>query len=402
MTSALTRIYLPGASGTPASLIKSVFETPNSDITTSFVPGINLLSSEMIRRDSRVSGLFMQATLAAAQCDGRFRHLPLSYFAMAKWLRASPEFDICLVQVSPPDAAGRSSLGPAVEFTESIMRRAKRVVAVVNQAVPRVPHAPTLALADCAEVSEADMPLVGYDAGSADAAAQQIAERVAALIEDGATLQVGLGKVPQCLMNCLQSRRGLRLHSGMLSDGIIGLAESGALACDAEHVTTVVTGTPKLYEWIAQRQDIHLRGVEFTHDPLRLAAIENFVAVNSALEVDLFGQCNLEFVAGSAISGAGGAPDFSRAARLSRGGISIVALPASFGGGKGSRIRARLREDSIVSISRYDVDLVVTEFGVADLRGLSVYERAEAIIAIAAPFARAELTQQWYCLAQKM
>jgi acyl-CoA hydrolase len=402
MFEAFERIYLPGACGEPTCLLPVVFEADQLDITTGFAPGINTLTSEMIRPGSRVTGLFMQSGLRAAQRDRRFRHIPLSYFAMVKRLRESPAFDTCLVQVSPPDAKGRCSLGPAAEFTPEIMRRARRIVAAVNAQVPRVPNAATIALADCAVVVEADTPLAGYDVGDIDSVTETIAQRVAGRIGDGAALQVGLGKVPHALMAALKNRRGLRLHSGMLSDGVIELAASGALDRDWEHVTTVVVGKPELYRWIADRHDIHVRGIECTHDPVRLASIGNFISVNSALEVDLFGQCNLEFVAGRVISGAGGAPDFSRAARLSAQGLSIVALPATFGGGKGSRIRPWLGAGSTIAIPRNDVDLVVTEFGVADLRGLSVHERAEQLIAIAAPFARDALAAEWERIAGEL
>ena len=157
----------------------------------------------------------------------------------------------------------------------------------------------------------------------------------------------------------------------------------------------MLLGSADLYEWSKRQELIHVLGCDRIHDAIRLASIPRLVAVNSALSVDLFGQCNLETAGGRALSGAGGAPDFARAARLSPGGLSIVALPATVARGKGSRIIASEGAGSLVTLPRTDVDVVVTEEGAADLRGLSVPQRAEALIGIAPPHARAELTDQW-------
>jgi acyl-CoA hydrolase len=395
------RVFLPGASGAPNALADAVFATPDIHITTSFAPGVNRLSSEMIGPGSIVTGLFMQPGLALAQREGRFRHLPQSYAAMIKHLRAAPPFDCCIVQVSPPDAGGKCSLGPAAEFTPEVLRRAGRIIAVVNPNVPRLAHAPIITLKDCAQIIEAETPLTSYDVGAFDAASSSIAALVASCIGDGATIQTGLGKVPQALMAALRDRRNIRIHSGMISDGIMALAQAGALDPDWPHSTTAVLGSPALYDWLRGRTDIHVQGVEVTHDPARLAALPHFVALNSAVEVDLFGQCNLESVAGRAVSGVGGAADFAHAARLSPGGLSIIAMPAGFGN-DGSRIRPWLGAGSITSLPRTAADLIITEEGIADLRGLSVHERAAAIIAIASPAARAGLETAWREIAAKL
>jgi acyl-CoA hydrolase len=219
---------------------------------------------------------------------------------------------------------------------------------------------------------------------------------------DGSVLQLGLGKVPLTLSHLLRDRRRLRLHSGMLSDGMLDLAEAGALDNDFLHTACVLLGTTHFYERVSDFAPLRVVGCEVTHDARALMALDQFVAVNSALEVDLFGQCNLEHADGRAISGAGGAPDFARAARLSVGGRSIIALSAIHHGGKGSRIVPCLTGRAITSLSRVDVDYVVTEHGSATLTGASVHERAEAIIEIAAPGFRAELRQSWREIALRL
>jgi len=396
------RVFLPGASGEPGGLAGQVLATAGIEVTTSFVPGVNMFPAGWLETGARCTGFFMQPALTQAQRAGRYRHLPLSYAAAVAYFEAQPPFDACLVQLSPPDAAGRCSLGPAAEFTPAILRRARRVIAVINPNVPRLPHAPTWRLTDCAEVMETDTNLTAYDPGAPDAASESIAAHVASLVRDGATLQFGLGRVPTALYAKLGGHRGLKFHSGMLSDGIMALAAQGALAAGHIHKTTVILGTAALYDWAAGRADIAVTGCENIHLPRVLAGIEGLVAINSALEVDLFGQCNLELANGRAVSSAGGAPDFAHAARRSPGGLSIIALPASFGGGKASRIVPSLGPDTLTSLPRTDVDIVVTEDGIADLRHKSVYERAESLIEVAAPGFRADLRAAWAAIEKRL
>jgi len=389
------RIFLPGSSGEPTALVPRVFSVAGAQITTSFVPGVNKIPTAALAPGVRATGFFMQAGLADAQRAGTFRHLPLSYAAIVKWLDAEPSFDTVIIQVTPPNDAGICSLGPAAEFTPIVLRRAHRVVAVINPNMPFMPNAPVWRRADIDAVIEAETPLAVYDSGRADAVSDRIAAHVAALIDDGAVLQLGLGKVPAAICAQLVDRRRLKLHTGMVSDGIIALDAGGALAADWPHKTTVLLGSERLYNWARDRSDIHVAACDEIHAPRILSSIEGLVAINSALEVDLFGQCNLERAAGNAVSGAGGAPDFAHAASLSKNGFSIVALPATFGSAKGSRIKPVLGSDNLVTLPRTDIDIVVTEEGIADLRGRSVHERAERLINIAAAPFRAELTDAW-------
>jgi acyl-CoA hydrolase len=181
---------------------------------------------------------------------------------------------------------------------------------------------------------------------------------------------------------------------------MLDLAAAGALDMSFMHTTTVLVGSQRLYDEVKDFSPLRLQGVETTHHPLTLMALDRLVAVNSALEIDLFGQCNLENANGRAVSSAGGAPDFARAGRLSAGGRSIVAMQAAHP--KGSRIVPTLGEKAIVSLSRVDVSHVVTEFGVADLMGLGVHERAEALIEVAAPEHRNDLRSAWQAVAARL
>lgn len=392
-------VFLGGSSGEPLVLLDAWRDDPERtrglSVISSAVAGINRFDCEGWHDSSRLTGLFMQPACAAAQSSGRYRWLPYSYGGFARHLMDGREaIDVAVVMLSPPGPDGNHSLGLTAEFMPIVLRQAKRVLGIVNHAMPFVAHAPRIAPERLDATCVIDQPLTGYEPGGIDGGSQQIADLIAPFVDDGAALQVGIGKVPAALGKALTSRRGLRIQSGMIGEGFMQLQEAGALDPQWRHEGCAVVGSQQLYDWIADRTDYGVACCDRTHDPARLAGTAALVAVNSAVEVDLLGQCNLEHVSGRPISGVGGAPDFARAARLSAGGLSIVALPATAARGTASRICATLPPPHLASIPRYDVDIVVTEFGAADLRGLSVQERAERLTAIAAPAFRAELAEQ--------
>ena len=300
-------------------------------ITTSAVPGINAVPVDTLDPSAIVTGLFMQPGLRVAQREGRFCHLPLAFSGFVDVLRHRAAFDTCVVHVAPPDAEGRCSLGAAVEFTPLALAKSRRAFAVVNPNVPAVPGALSVPLDAFELVTESDDPLAVYDVGAPSRSAEAIAALTARFVEDGSTLQAGLGKVPEQLLAILHDRRGLRLQSGMLSDGALALSDAGALDPDFRHMSCVWVGSRDLYASLAGRSGFAVLSCEVTHDVRLLAESERFVSVNSALSVDLFGQANLEHAEGRAVSGVGGAADFAAAARLSRGGGSLQAQPAAHG-----------------------------------------------------------------------
>lgn len=396
--SAGDRVFLPGSTGEVPSLSAAISsgDGPPLAITTSFVPGIN---PPLARADRDAVTAPFASGPAGAQASGQMRQQPLSYGAFQRYLEGAA-FDAIVLQVGAPGADGRSSLGAAVEFAPTVMRKSRRLIAVVNPNVPDIPGAPSIRLADADLVVETDEALREYEVGAASTVSDSIARNVAAFVGTGAALQIGLGKVPDALLRLVADRRGLRLQSGMLSDGVRLLADAGALDPRFAHTSCVHVGTRGYYEWLRGREGFHVRGCEHTHSPATLAAVPGLVAVNSALSVDLFGQANLETLDGRAISGVGGAADFARAASLSPTGISIVALPATAGKVPASRIVQSL--DGVISLPRQDIDVVVTEFGAADLRGRSVMERATRLIAIADPSQHETLETAWRAIAARL
>lgn len=396
------QVFLPGSAGEVVALTEALCapDAPPLAITASFVPGINPIPISRLPVRGTFTGMFAQTDQSGAQADGRFRHIALSYGAFAAHLRDNCNFDTCIVQVAPPDRDGRCSLGLAVEFAPIAAAKSKRLVAVINPQMPQLPAAHAIALSDAALVVEQEAPLRLYDVGAPSAQAETIAGHVADFIDDGAAVQIGLGKIPDALLRWITDRKNLRLHSGMLSDGAKALFEAGSLDRNFVHTSCVHVGSSGYYAWLADRAEFAVRACDYTHSVGVLAAIDGFVAVNSALSIDLFGQANLEMLDKRMISGIGGSADFARGASLSRGGVSIVALPSTSSRGDTSRIVPIL--DGICAIPRADVGVVVTEFGAADLRGCSVIERAERIIEVAAPQHRGALQDAFREMAKQL
>jgi acetyl-CoA hydrolase len=300
--------------------------------------------------------------------------------------------DVVLVQLSPPDAGGRHSFGLGVDYLPAVLARARVVIAEVNRQVPWT-EGPTVPAEALDVVVTSDRPPVEYRRPEVGGVQRRIAVRVAELVEDEATLQLGLGAVPDAVLGALAGHRDLGVHSGQIGDGVAELMRAGVITnarktLDAGRtVAGLLMGSARLFGFAEDNPAIVLRETGYTHDLDVLAAQERFVAVNSAIEVDLSGQVNAEMAGADYVGAVGGAVDFLRGAGRSRGGLPVVALPST--AGRRSRIVARL--GGPVSTARSDAGVVVTEFGVADLRGLPLGARRDRLIAIAHPDHRAAL-----------
>jgi acyl-CoA hydrolase len=312
----------------------------------------------------------------------------LSYSQLAMQIRQGHcKADVVLVQVSAPNAQGQYSLGLSNDWLVPALHSARVVIAEVNAEVPWTHGALSLRDEDIdIKVTALHRPLE-YAAKAATDTEGRIAANVASLIEDGATLQVGLGGVASRVFSLLSDRRDLGFHSGLAIDALVDLAESGALTNARKTidrgftVAGILMGSRRLYDFAHHNSEFQMRGSEYTHDAQVLRSIDHFVAINSAIEVDLTGQVNAEVAAGAYVGAVGGAPDFIRAAHASRGGLPIIALPATEKGH--SRIVSNL--SGPVSTPRCDAGLIITEHGIADLRGLPLRLRIKRVIDIAAP-----------------
>jgi acyl-CoA hydrolase len=301
--------------------------------------------------------------------------------------------DVVFVQVSAPDQQGRHSLGLADDYLSPALDTARVVVAEVNDQVPWTFGARTLTEADWTASTRSSRPPAQMPVIEPAADIAGVAEQVARLVDDGATVQYGIGALPEAVLRALSSRRDLGIHSGLLTDAAMELLECGAVT--GAHKTVdpgvavggFVAGSQRLFRFVDRNPAVAVRGTRYTHDQEVLAAQHHLVAINAALEVDLSGQVNAEQIGRRYVGAIGGAADFLRGAARSRGGLPIIALPSTARGA--SRIVLRL--NGPVSTPRSDVGLVVTEFGAADLRGASLPQRAERLLAIAHPSHRAGL-----------
>jgi acyl-CoA hydrolase len=357
---------------------------PDLAFTGIFVPGLNK-PGYLLDTGARVTTFFMLPEFAG---NNRVDFRPLSYRDIRAWLGANTP-DAALVMVAPPGPDGRCSFGPVTDFIADLWEQIPVLIGHVNPHLPRTSGTPGIPLERfTAIIIDAPQLLRESDPGS-DAVSVRLAAHAAAFVPDGATVQAGLGRVPEAVLRGLTGKNGLAIHSGLIGDSTLHLLKSGALRRENPITAGVAIGTRALYEAIADPR-FTFRAPSFTHDIGTLARIERLVTINSAIEVDLEGQAHSEMTPSGFVSGPGGASDFAAGAR-GKDGLRMVVLPSTAANGAVSRIVPTGQAIGPVSLGRFDIDVVVTEHGAADLRGLSHAARRAAIVDIADPAHRERL-----------
>jgi 4-hydroxybutyrate CoA-transferase len=307
--------------------------------------------------------------------------------------------DIALIQVTPPDKEGFCSFGVSVDYTVAAAENARITIAQMNRNYPRTAGA-SIHVSKLTYIVEKDEPVIELNPPVIGDVEKLIGENVAALIPDGATLQLGIGAIPDAVLLFLKDKKDLGIHSEMFSDGAVVLAQAGVITNRKKTIHTgkftasFLMGTRKLYDFIDNNANVELLPVEHVNDPYIIGQYVNMVSINSALQVDLMGQVNAEMIGSRQFSGIGGQVDFVRGVSRAKNGKSIIALPSTASNGKISRIACELDRGAAVSTSRNDVHYIVTEYGAANLRGKSLRQRADALIAIAHPDFRAALFEE--------
>ncbi len=354
----------------------------------------------------RHNAFFIGKNVRRAVCEGRADFTPI-FLSEIPALIQSKHFriDVALIQVSPPDEHGFCSFGVGVECTRAATDVAKIVIAQVNPNMPRSLGDSFIHISRIDYCVETDVPLRELPQLEGDETPEElenyrkIGEHVASLIDDGATLQLGIGRIPDAVVRYLGDRKHLGIHSEMVSDGIIPLIEAGVITnqkktlLPGKVVTSFVLGSHELFEYIDNNPFFEFRPTQFTNDPFTIARNRKMVAINSAIEIDLTGQVCADSMGYKFYSGFGGQLDFIRGAARSEGGKPVIALPSTAKNGTISRITPHLREGAGVTTTRGDVHYVATEYGVVDLHGKTVRERIELLISIAHPKFRAELEE---------
>lgn len=321
--------------------------------------------------------------------EGTIDYVPSNFSEVPALLRERTSCSLLIATASPPDEHGLCSLGTNAEYVARLIGRVP-VFLEVNPQMPRTFGLNQVHLSQVVGWCEHDAPLVEVPPAEPDDRDHAIAAVIAERIPDGATVQSGIGAIPNAVLAALRDHRDLGIHSELLSDGVIDLVEGGAVTgVHKQHwphtvVATFALGTRRLYDWMDDNPGVQMLPVDLVNDPRRIGAEPNFVSINATSEVDLYGQCASETVAGQYYSGTGGQADFARGAMYSEGGRAFVVLHSTTHDGR-SRIGVSLTPGSVVSTMKNTVDHVVTEYGCADLRGRSLAERARALIGVAHP-----------------
>ena len=393
------RTLVVGCSGESLLFAEAVMRAGHAlgamTFTGIFVPGLNT-RTYLATPECRVETFFLTPELRAA--GSAVKLIPLCYADILARLRSVP-IDAALFMTTPPDADGNCGFGPVADFLAELWPRIPVRIAHINPRLPRVESPCRIPLSALTGYVEAEQELLGFAAGMDDSLPQTIGEHVARFVQDGSTIQMGLGKIPTAVLRALRGRRNLKIHSGLIPEAVVDLEDAGALAPGVSVTGGVAIGSARLYDRVASPAYC-FRPVSYTHAPRVVAGLQRPVSLNSALEVDLYGQAYAELGPDGLMSGPGGASDFARGV-WAGGGLRILALAASAAKGTTSRVVAPGESSGLVSLGRMDTDVVVTEHGAADLRGLDHEERAQALIAIAAPAHRQRLSESWAAVAKK-
>lgn len=346
----------------------------------------------------RHRALFIGENTRRAVQEGRADFMPIFLSEVPRLFRdGTLPLDAALIQVSPPDEHGFCSFGAEVGCTKPAAQAAKLVIAEVNRRMPRVLGDSFIHVSKLDCIVEVDYPLPEAPQAGATDAHRQIGKWIADLIPDGATLQLGIGSIPDAVLAEIRDKRDLGVHTELFSDGVIDLVERGVITNERKtlHPGKIISGflfgSQRLYDFAQDNAMIELHPSDYVNDPYIIAQNDQMIAINSAIEVDLTGQACADSIGPIFYSGIGGQVDFVRGAARSRGGKPIIALPASAKEGTVSRIVPQLKPGAGVVTSRGDIHYVVTEYGVACLHGKTIRERARALIDIAAPSFREEL-----------
>lgn len=399
-------VYIQAAAGAPQKLIDAlVARAPhleNVSIYHLHTEATAAYVNPEYKGIFEVFSLFIGSNVRKAIWEGRANFIPCFLSEVPILFRKGTiPLDVALIQVSAPDRHGFCSLGVSVESTRAAMQTAKHVIAQVNEQMPRTHGDGIIHISEIDALVEGNMPLPQTLLPPANAVEDQIGNHIASMIEDGSTLQMGIGNIPNSVLAKLTNHKNLGIHTEMFSDGVIPLVEKGVVnnknkkVHPGKIVSGFVIGSQKLYDFIDDNPMVNMLDIEYVNDVRVIRKNPKAVSINSAIEVDLTGQVCADSIGSKFFSGVGGQMDFIRGASLSEGGKPIIALPSSTKKNQ-SKIVPILKPGAGVVTTRAHVHYVVTEFGVADLYGKSIKQRIHAMIDISHPDHREELERQAY------
>lgn len=396
------QIYLQCAAAVPSILLDALVarapELHDVGVVHLHVEGPGPHLAPEMAGHFRHRALFIGPNARAAVNDGRADYVPVFLSDVPHLFDSGTlPLDVVFVNATPPDAHGFCSLGTSVEAMHAAIRAARTVIVQFNRAMPRTLGESFIHVRDIDFAIEVDQPPYEHAIGEIGEVERRIGEYIADLVPNGATLQLGIGTIPAAVALALRDKRDLGIHTEMFTDSVVDLVEAGVVTGERKErnrgkiVTAFLMGSPRLYAFVHDNPMVEMRSVDFTNDTHVIRSFTHMIAINSAIEVDLTGQVVADSIGRRLYSGVGGQMDFIRGAALAPEGRSIIALPSTAAGGAVSRIAATLQEGAGVVTTRAHVRTVVTEWGVAELFGKGLRERASALIGIAHPDMREDL-----------
>ncbi len=398
------RVFVQGAAMTPNTLINALCEQrytelENVEVISIHTDGEVKYALPPYNKAFKINSCFVGGNVRKAVNTNQGDYIPIFLSEIQLLFRKNIlPLDVAIVQVSPPDRHGYCSLGVSVDVALPAIQTAKKVLAQINPQVPRTHGDGIIHISNIDFAVEVDMPIHTYEPTELSETDQMIGKHVAGLIEDGATLQLGIGNIPNAVLANLQNHRRLGIHTEMFSDGILPLVEKGVITGEEKElktgkiVTCFAAGSQKLYDFIDDNPSVHFKEAAFTNDTALIRKNPKVTAINSAIEIDLTGQVCADSIGYRHFSGVGGQMDFIRGASLSEGGKPIFAISSVTPKGI-SKITPALKEGAGVTTTRAHVHYVATEYGVVNLYGKNLHQRAKALISIAHPEHREELSK---------
>lgn len=399
------RVVVAHACGEPSiildALVANAAQYENVEIIHMVAMGKAAYCQPQYDKNFHHNAFFLGGSTRAAAAEGRVDFTPVYFSEIPSLLREDLRPNVTLLQCSPPDAHGYVSLGVSVDYTKPAAEASDLVIAQVNQNMPRTLGDSFLHVTQIGCLVEADTPVIELAPPKIGDVERAIGENVASLVRDGDTLQLGIGAIPDAVLLFLKEKNDLGIHTEMFSDGVVELVEAGVITNKAktlhrgQSVATFLMGTRRLYDYVSDNPAVAMYPVDYVNDPYVIGQNDNLVSINSCVQVDIMGQVVSTSAGLRQISGVGGQVDFVRGANLSKGGRAIMAMPSTTGKGKISKIVPFLDQGSAVTTTRNEVNYVITEYGIAKLKGKSLRQRAEALIRIAHPDFRDELTAEF-------
>jgi 4-hydroxybutyrate CoA-transferase len=399
------RVVVGHATGEPSYLLDALVRNATLYENVEIVHMVSMGKAEYCKpeyaKNFRHHSFFAGPTSRKALEEGRGDFTPVHFSDIPDLFRNYLHPNVVLMQLSPPDEHGYCSYGVSVDYTKPAAECADMCIAHVNQQMPRTYGDSFVHVSELDHIVEADYPVVELPRPVISDVEKAIGEHCASLVRDGDTLQLGIGSLPDAVVLSLKDKKDLGIHSEMIADGVMDLVEAGVITNSRKNfhqgkiVISFIMGTRKLYDYVDNNPIIEMMPVDYVNNPVIVASNDNMVSINSCVQVDLLGQVVSTNVGLRQISGVGGQVDFVRGANMSKNGRSIIAMPSTAGGGKISKIVPFVDQGAAITTSRYDVGYIITEYGIAELKGRSLRERAKALIGIAHPDFHPELREEF-------